>query len=177
MKLKDEEQWARMRCGNITWAGNEGYRNINCRLCGAVTENLKHILDCQKFEKVISISDQFFYVLGPLHTIELFRKVKSINFYCFFFDKFTYKICFSYNFFLENDRFCAKNDYWYLYFENMEVLFFNFFLKNGKLWKTTISNYLTCKRYQKCLVYFTLMMLWCWYGSFSGLLSDLKNSK
>ena len=55
MKLKDKEQWARTRCGNIERAGDKGYMNVNCRLCGAVKENLKHILDCREFKKVVKI--------------------------------------------------------------------------------------------------------------------------
>ena len=55
VKLKDKEQWARMRCGNIGRAGNKGYMNVNCRLCGAMKENLKHILDCREFEKVVKM--------------------------------------------------------------------------------------------------------------------------
>ena len=55
VKLKDKEPWARMRCGNIGRAGNKGYMNVNCRLCGAVKENLKHILDCREFKKVVKM--------------------------------------------------------------------------------------------------------------------------
>ena len=51
VKLKDKEQWARMRCGNIGRAGNKGYMNVNCKLCGAVKENLKHILESREFKK------------------------------------------------------------------------------------------------------------------------------
>ena len=50
VKLRDKEQWARMWCSNIGRAGNKGYMNVNCRLCGAVNENLKHILDCREFK-------------------------------------------------------------------------------------------------------------------------------
>ena len=54
-KLKDKEQWSRMRCGNIGRAGNKGYMNVNYRLCGAVKGHLKHILDCREFEKVVKM--------------------------------------------------------------------------------------------------------------------------
>ena len=55
VKLKDTEQWARMRCGNTGRAGNKVYMNVNCILCGAVKENFKHILDCREFKKVIKM--------------------------------------------------------------------------------------------------------------------------
>ena len=53
VKLKDEEQWARMRCSNIGRAGNKGYMNVNCRLCGAVKENLKHTVG--NWKKVVKM--------------------------------------------------------------------------------------------------------------------------
>ena len=53
VKLKDKEHSAGMRCGNIGRAGNKAYMNVNCRLCGTVKENLRHILDCREFQKVL----------------------------------------------------------------------------------------------------------------------------
>lgn len=39
--------WARMRCGNIGRAGNKGYTDVSCRLCGGEREDLEHILQCE----------------------------------------------------------------------------------------------------------------------------------
>ncbi|XP_015120516.1 uncharacterized protein LOC107043497 [Diachasma alloeum] len=44
----DKTMWARMRCGNIGRAGNKGYEDVSCRLCGEVREDLEHILECDK---------------------------------------------------------------------------------------------------------------------------------
>ena len=53
VKLKDKEQWTRMRCGNIGQAGNKGYMKVDCRLGGAGKENLKHISDCLELQKMV----------------------------------------------------------------------------------------------------------------------------
>lgn len=42
----DKMMWARMRCGNVGRAGNKGYRDVSCRLCGGEREDLEHILQC-----------------------------------------------------------------------------------------------------------------------------------
>ena len=52
MELKDKEQWVRMSCGNVGRTGNKEYRNVNCRVCAAVKENLKHILECREYLKL-----------------------------------------------------------------------------------------------------------------------------
>lgn len=44
----DKTMWARMRCGNIGRAGNKGYKDTSCRLCGGEREDLEHILGCDK---------------------------------------------------------------------------------------------------------------------------------
>ncbi|KAK9306259.1 hypothetical protein QLX08_002989 [Tetragonisca angustula] len=44
---KDKEQWARMQCGNIGRAGNKGFKEENCRLCGTGKENLDHAWSCE----------------------------------------------------------------------------------------------------------------------------------
>lgn len=43
----DKVMWARMRCGNIGRAGNKGYKDESCRLCGEGREDLEHILRCE----------------------------------------------------------------------------------------------------------------------------------
>ncbi|XP_015115564.1 uncharacterized protein LOC107040136 [Diachasma alloeum] len=42
----DKVMWARLRCGNLGRAGNKGYKDMSCRLCGAAREDLEHILSC-----------------------------------------------------------------------------------------------------------------------------------
>ena len=48
-----------MRCADIGQAANKGYRNFNCELCGAVKENLKHILNCREFKKMVKVDLRF----------------------------------------------------------------------------------------------------------------------
>ena len=36
-----------MRCGNIGRAGNKGFKEENCRLCGTGKENLDHAWSCE----------------------------------------------------------------------------------------------------------------------------------
>lgn len=31
---EEKEQWARLRCGNVGKAGNKGYKDTTCRICG-----------------------------------------------------------------------------------------------------------------------------------------------
>lgn len=50
---KDKVQWARMRCGNIGRAGNKGYVEESCRLCGQGKEKLEHISQCVKFQEIV----------------------------------------------------------------------------------------------------------------------------
>ena len=50
----DKEQWSRMRCGNVGRAGNKGYKDKQCRLCGQEDEELNHIRNCRKFKEIVN---------------------------------------------------------------------------------------------------------------------------
>ncbi|XP_043475764.1 uncharacterized protein LOC122507221 [Leptopilina heterotoma] len=53
LSFKDKEQWARIRCGNVGRAGNKGFTDVSCRLCGSETENIEHIWVCKKARELI----------------------------------------------------------------------------------------------------------------------------
>lgn len=53
LSYKDKEHWARIRCGNVGRAGNKGFKDVSCRLCGSKTEAIEHIWVCKKARELI----------------------------------------------------------------------------------------------------------------------------
>lgn len=48
LKGKIKEEWARLRCGNLSKEGCKGYRDNICRVCKEENETLGHIWECKK---------------------------------------------------------------------------------------------------------------------------------
>lgn len=48
-----KEQWARLRCGNITREGKKGFTEQCCRICRAVPESLDHIWCCGEAHRLM----------------------------------------------------------------------------------------------------------------------------